>query len=121
MAVKLPYHAHYHLEAQAGLRLIDIEAVGKADALVGNFDVKMSVDFSGVDPDDATTFRVGVFDRVCDKLVDQKSQGNGVVRRKQHGVGMAMQSVSARGTFELLAELAQEVYELNGANVRTSP
>jgi hypothetical protein len=30
MAVKLPYHAHYHLEAQTGLRLINVEALWKA-------------------------------------------------------------------------------------------
>ena len=81
--MKLPHHACYHLETQAGLRLIDVEAVRKTDALVGNFDVKMSVDFSSVNLDNSTTFWVGIFDRVCNEFVNQKTQGNGVVRRKQ--------------------------------------
>src|ERR1700674_4417853 len=34
-ALKLPHHAGDHLEAQAELRLVDVEAVGKADALGG--------------------------------------------------------------------------------------
>ena len=51
LALKLPYHAGDHLEPQAGMRLIDVEAVGEADALIGNFDVKMVIDFPGVDLD----------------------------------------------------------------------
>ena len=34
MALKLPYHASYHLEAQASLGLLDVEAFRKANALV---------------------------------------------------------------------------------------
>ena len=111
----------YHLKSQASLGLIDVEAVRKADALIGNFDVKMSVDFPGVDLDNAATFGVCVFDRVCNEFVDQKPQRNGVVRRKQHRVGMAVQSVSVRRTFQLLAKLTHEIDEFDKANVRTTP
>ena len=85
MALKLPRHAGDHLEAQARAWLIDGEAVGKADAFVGNFDMKMSVDFPGCDLDRTKTSWVGVFDRVGDEFGDQKPQGNGVVRRSSIG------------------------------------
>jgi|SRR5450631_2724416 hypothetical protein len=55
VALKLSHQAGDHLEAQAGAR-IDVEAVGKANALVGNFNVKMSLHFAGVDLDRASTF-----------------------------------------------------------------
>ena len=51
MALHLPDHAHDYLEAQAGAWLIEVEAVGQADAFVGNLDFKMSLDFSGRDFD----------------------------------------------------------------------
>ena len=80
MTLKLPYHAGDHLEAQAGPRLIDVKSVRQAGAIVGDFDLEMSVDFPGGDFDFAATFRISVFDRVGDQFVDQKSQGNRVVR-----------------------------------------
>ena len=90
MALKLPYHACYHLEAEADLRLIDIEPVRKADALIRNFDVKVSVNFPGVDLNGAATFGICVFERVCDEFVDQEPQWNCVIRRKEHRVGITM-------------------------------
>jgi hypothetical protein len=36
MALKLPYHACYQLEAEARLRLSDAESVGEVNALVRN-------------------------------------------------------------------------------------
>ena len=44
---RLSHQAGDHLEAQAGAR-IDVEAVGKANALVGNFNVGYEV--SGIAP-----------------------------------------------------------------------
>jgi hypothetical protein len=70
MAPQLPYQAGYHLEAKAGARLIDVESFREAAAMVGDFDVQMSVDFPGRDLDVAATFRIGVFDRVGNQLID---------------------------------------------------
>ena len=78
VALKLSHQAGDHLEAQAGAR-IDVEAVGKANALVGNFNVKMSLHFAGVDLDRASTFWLGTFDSVGHQFVNQEPQGDGVV------------------------------------------
>ena len=72
LALQLPYHAGDHLESQAGLRLIDVEAGRKPDALVGNPDMEMLVDFPRADLDNATAIGVSVFHRVCNEFVDQK-------------------------------------------------
>jgi hypothetical protein len=50
--------------------LIDVEPFRKAGAVVGDFGVKVAVDFPGGDFDFAATFRIGVFDRVGDQFVD---------------------------------------------------
>lgn len=81
IALKLPYHASDRLEPQAGVRLIGVEAVGKANALVGNLYTMMSVDFPRADLDNAITVRVGVFHRVCDELADKKPHWNCMVSR----------------------------------------
>jgi hypothetical protein len=47
MALKLPHHPSDYLEAQARTRLLDVKPFGEAGALVGDFDVKVSVDFPG--------------------------------------------------------------------------
>ena len=70
MALKLPYHARYHLKSQASVGLLDVEAVRKANAFIRNFDVKVSVYFPGVDLDSAATSGVCVFDRIGDEFID---------------------------------------------------
>ena len=72
MALHLPHHACDYLEAQAGAWLIEVEAVGQADAFVGNLDFKVSPDFPRGDFDLAAgTVRIGVLDRIGDEFVDQ--------------------------------------------------
>ena len=81
VAVELPHHPGDHLEPQAGTRLLDVKAFGQAGAMVGYFDVKVSVDFPCRDLDLAATIRIGILDGVGDQLIDQKSQRNGVIGR----------------------------------------
>ena len=47
MALKLPHHSGNDLESQAGARLFDVEPFREAGAMIGDFDVKVSVDFMG--------------------------------------------------------------------------
>jgi hypothetical protein len=46
MALKLPHHAADDFEAQAAPGLINIEPFGEAGAMVGDFDMKVPIDFS---------------------------------------------------------------------------
>ncbi len=45
LPLKLPHHAGDDLEAQTGARLIDVEPFGEPRAMVGDFDVEVSIDF----------------------------------------------------------------------------
>ena len=45
LAMKLTHHARYYFEAQARAGLINGKSVRKADAMVGNFDAEVPLDF----------------------------------------------------------------------------
>ena len=70
MAMELPHHPGDHFETKTCPRLIDSEPLRKARAVVGDFDVKMSVELPGRDFNVAVTFRIGIFDCVGDQFVD---------------------------------------------------
>jgi hypothetical protein len=103
MTLELTHHADYHhLNAQTGAGLIYVKAFRKANALVGDFDVKAPFYFVCGDLDCARARWVGILNGVGNEFVDQTPQGNGVVRRKQHRVGVTVQSVSPVVPFNFL-------------------
>jgi hypothetical protein len=94
--LKLPHQTGDDLEPEVGSRLVDVKSLRQADAVIGNLDVKAAVNFVSGDVDRTDTTWVSIFDRVRHELVDQKAEGNGVVGRNQHWVGVAIQTETLR-------------------------
>src|SRR6202034_1685780 len=94
LSMKLPYETHDDLESEAGSWLVDIESLRQADAMVGNLDVKVAVDFVSGDVDYPNATWIRIFHRVGDEFVDQKAERNGVIGRNQHRIGMAIQNLT---------------------------
>jgi hypothetical protein len=93
MAVKLPYQPRDDPKSKARPGLVDVEALGKADAAVGDFNVKAPFDFESGIFNHPGAIRISVFHSVGDELVDQKTQRNGMVGGEQHRICTAIQDV----------------------------
>lgn len=96
MAVELTHQPRDNPEAKGRSRLVDVEVFGKADAAIGNLDPKAPVDLMSGNVNDAASVRISVLHGVGYKLIDQKTQRNGMVSRKQPRVGAASQDIGPR-------------------------
>ncbi len=121
MAVELTHQPRDNPEAKARSRLVDVEAFGKADAAIGNLDPKAPVDLMSGNVNHAASIRISVLHRVGHKLIDQKTQRNGMASRKQYRVGAASQNTRPRGALQSSAKFVDEIRKIDEADPRAPP
>src|SRR3954471_21740918 len=81
----------------------------------------MSVDLAGVYSDDTRPIDIGIFNRVCDELVHQQAQRNGLVRGYDDGIRTILKPVFRRRTLKISAKMLDEIGKIDESDLATAP
>lgn len=89
--------------------------------MIRDFDVQIFTALFARDMDFARSIGVSMFDGIANKLIDEETKGNRLVRRNHEVAEFAAEFVAGRGFLQFMAKFAGKVGDVDESDLLAAP